>query len=40
MTVYGKITGINEKSLTYDVDFEETEGIRRILFRAKMTKEP
>ena len=36
----GKITGINEKSLTYDVDFEETEGIRRILFRAKMTKEP
>jgi DNA helicase-2/ATP-dependent DNA helicase PcrA len=34
----GKIVGINEKSLTYEVDFEQLEGTRRILFRAKMTR--
>ena len=35
----GRIVGIGEKTLTYEVDFDNLEGTRRILFRAKMTRE-
>ena len=35
----GTIVGIQEKTLTYEVDFDRLEGTRRILFRAKMVRE-
>lgn len=34
----GKVVGINEETAVYEIDFEKLNGVRKIQFRAKMTK--